>query len=131
MSYARWLDCDVYVFLNCAGHISIHSRIDSTLDRDCTTTDGAVTWLAHMATLGHDIGEAIEGLKEEQPENDAWMSKVADGMCPSCENGSGRCHNCEGFEQYGHPTPCTSNCSGKCWECHGSGRKHPSQQVAS
>ena len=88
-------------------------------DFTVTTTDGMIAHLKEHEAKGHIIDDAIEALEKDRAENDDFMKKVEEGMCPACED-SGLCRNCEEVAKpQGKETCGIGNCDGRCWDCGG------------
>lgn len=86
MSYCRFSDADVYVYLDVGGYLnccacSLGKLEDGDLFPEsfyATATDDMLAHLQLHRDAGHDVPDyAIERLREEREENDAWMAKQA------------------------------------------------------
>jgi hypothetical protein len=82
MSYARWgPDSDVYVFLSIRGHLECCGCTLPGAGGRSQTFASTVGMLVHLAAherAGQRVpGHALEELREDQDENDAWMGLSA------------------------------------------------------
>jgi hypothetical protein len=136
MSYARFSHADVYVYQDCGGYLCCcgcwlnrpEGKDGFGRSQYFSTTAEMLAHLEKHKAAGHDVpDDTIEALKEDAAENDAWMAKVAAGMCPSC-NGSGVCHNYHvevGETECCHAGAPFCRCDlarHQCWECQGTGK---------
>lgn len=103
MSYCRFPEGDVYVFLSVWGHLeccacSIESAKNGNLSSfEAFTTDSMVSHLKEHQAAGHDVPEHVfADLRHDQEENDSWILEVQSGMCPSCDtyDGNPNCKKC-------------------------------------
>lgn len=118
MSYSRFSNADVYVFLDVGGFLNC---CGCWLNEPgmFTATEDMLLHLDKHRQAGHVVPQHVfDALKEEAEDNDAWMDDCANGMCSYCE-GSGICrdyapHNVKGF--------CIL-CQGtkRCYHCDGRG----------
>lgn len=73
MSYARFSNADVYVYLDCGGYLCCCGCLIEGFFGAKTTAD-MLEHLEEHKKVGHDVPDfCIEGLKEDQKENDEWL----------------------------------------------------------
>jgi hypothetical protein len=129
MSYARFSDADVYVFLNIFGYLECCGCALPESDFVQTplflTTKDMISHLERHKEVGHSLGHCIERLKEDQQENDGWMAKVAAGMCCMCTEGNGKCSQPHSKDFPDIEGPCYS-CQDTlvCNYCGGTGKRN-------
>lgn len=107
MSYCRFSNADVYVFMHVGGFLSCCGcwlagkpfQTDAFGD-----TQGMLKHLDDHRAAGHNVPQHVyDDLLEDAPMNDEWMAKVATGMCPDCED-SKLCNYCHGTGLLGQPS---------------------------
>jgi hypothetical protein len=83
MSYARFSNADVYVYLDCDGYLnccacSLNADESDALfpgSTHCHSTDEMLAHLAEHVAAGHDVpASCTERLAAEREENDAFMA---------------------------------------------------------
>jgi hypothetical protein len=84
MSYCRFGEADIYVFLDIGGYLNCCGcMLDSeSSSAQAYTTDDMIAHLREHQAEGHDVPEdVIEALEADREENDRWIADVGDEDC--------------------------------------------------
>ncbi len=78
MSYCRLgADSDVYVYLDCGGHLACCACLSDEWAHN--STDAMIAHLREHIAAGHDVpGDVIPALEADRAENDAYIATGAE-----------------------------------------------------